>query len=829
MKNYINLGEINTDNTSGFSYEWYFNLTSDTLNSNLFTFSFNLTNGNEFKGTDKIVLTNIDELNVTKTINVNSIDLNKWYHLILTINSSGLADIFVNGIKQQSSLDFGNVKSGSRSHCYFGAGPNTINKYTSNEDANYSEMKVRFMRIYNNRIITNMEALDLYKLRNDKNIFKPYQNDLIEKIDNVTNPSYSYDFRNNANESIYDYMNNEAIIYNGNAYSNVGTGAILLNGQYQSDYLTLKPEITIFDDTKIGTNKGSSIEFYAYMMDDNISLDYRSYIFSFTQDDENGNILKEFSLFESNNGLCIDISDNNTNILTYDVNNPDYNVKKEDYVNKWVQFVLVFKESSISLNHSELRIYITDESYWNNNKNIRELGNYKNLTNFDQQQIISNLYNKSYISLTHPNKIINEQILTSKEMNLKYFRIWNNHSLSVDEIKELYISKDNENLYVYNNIFAPKDNIEFKKALLLYYVNPDYSFKTFGKINNWDTKNVTNMDYMIELLAGNFSGDAGTDLSDNWNIHIEDFYNEFYIDTLNINNSNGYNFNEDISNWNTSNVTSMKYMFYNANEFNIDITRRIIKPYENYNSSLFNTNEEYYAWDMSNVKYMESMFENASKYDKRIHINSLNPDNALNMFKNATNFKILNQNSYGFNNGDPTNDFFNKYSLETNETLRTAINDYLQDKQQAENVYGPIYNWDLYNITDTSKLFKNTSFNEDISNWDVSNVINMNEMFYGASEFNQSLNSWRTSSVLIFSSCFKNANKFNNSINWDVSNAKYFNSMFENAVVFNKNIRNWNVSNALEFNNMFKNADNMISTYSAPITPSPEYKWFFIH
>ena len=41
-----------------------------------------------------------------------------------------------------------------------------------------------------------------------------------------------------------------------------------------------------------------------------------------------------------------------------------------------------------------------------------------------------------------------------------------------------------------------------------------------------------------------------------------------------------------------------------------------------------------------------------------------------------------------------------------------------------------------------SEMFRQvTSFNQDISNWDVSNVTNMNSMFYDASSFNQTL-SW---------------------------------------------------------------------------------------
>jgi surface protein len=55
-------------------------------------------------------------------------------------------------------------------------------------------------------------------------------------------------------------------------------------------------------------------------------------------------------------------------------------------------------------------------------------------------------------------------------------------------------------------------------------------------------------------------------------------------------------------------------------------------------------------------------------------------------------------------------------------------------------------------ITDMSSLFKNdTSFNQDISSWDVSNVTDMQGMFAGATSFNQDLSYWDISNVT--SSC----------------------------------------------------------------------------
>ena len=63
-------------------------------------------------------------------------------------------------------------------------------------------------------------------------------------------------------------------------------------------------------------------------------------------------------------------------------------------------------------------------------------------------------------------------------------------------------------------------------------------------------------------------------------------------------------------------------------------------------------------------------------------------------------------------------------------------------------------------------LLENTSFNQPIGNWDVSNVTWMESMFYSATSFDQPL------------------------ANWNVGNATNMKSMFLNSS-FNQDIFSW--------------------------------------
>jgi len=68
-----------------------------------------------------------------------------------------------------------------------------------------------------------------------------------------------------------------------------------------------------------------------------------------------------------------------------------------------------------------------------------------------------------------------------------------------------------------------------------------------------------------------------------------------------------------------------------------------------------------------------------------------------------------------------------------------------------------IGNWDTSNVTTMSFMFTDaTSFNQDIGSWNTSNVTNMNDMFYAASAFNQNLSRWCVTNIASEPSNFDN-------------------------------------------------------------------------
>ena len=128
--------------------------------------------------------------------------------------------------------------------------------------------------------------------------------------------------------------------------------------------------------------------------------------------------------------------------------------------------------------------------------------------------------------------------------------------------------------------------------------------------------------------------------------------------------------------------------------------------------------------------------------------------------------------------------------------------------------------WDVSLITDMSELFMKQElidFNENISNWNVSNVTNMAMMFYESQAFNQPIDKWNVLNVTDMMSMFNSSKAFNQPIDkWNVSNVTDMSGMFYKSKAFNQPIDKWNVSKVTIMSGMF---------YESEVFNQPIDKW----
>lgn len=283
------------------------------------------------------------------------------------------------------------------------------------------------------------------------------------------------------------------------------------------------------------------------------------------------------------------------------------------------------------------------------------------------------------------------------------------------------------------------------ETLLAYpYFNfDDFEAVTISEdITGWDTSNVTDME------------------------------GAFYFD---------YAFNQDIGSWDTSNVTSMFVTFYHAEAFNQDIgdwdTSNVTRMDFMFNAAA-SFNQNIGDWDTSNVINMESMFERAETFNQEI--GSWDTSSVTNMEKMFWRTEAFNQDIGGW---DTSN-------VENMSSMFVGAYAFNQD----------IGGWDTSNVTNAASMFNSaTNFNQDIGDWDTSSMINMFAMFTNTSAFNQDISGWDTSNVQTMYGMFYKTGAFDQDISgWDTSSVTDMGLMFSESSTFDQDIGDWNVSSITE-------------------------------
>ena len=198
-------------------------------------------------------------------------------------------------------------------------------------------------------------------------------------------------------------------------------------------------------------------------------------------------------------------------------------------------------------------------------------------------------------------------------------------------------------------------------------------------------------------------------------------------------------FNQDISSWDVSSVTSMEGMFAGASSFNQNIS----------------------SWDVSNVTNMAFMFYVNYAFNQPIGDWDVS---------NVTDMQFM----FG---GNGTNTSFNQPIGGWDVSSVTNMWGILS---YASSFNQPIGDWDVSSVTNLyGMLNEASSFNQPIDSWDVSSATEMGYMFGNASDFNQNISSWQFNDDL---SLFG----FINNSGLDINNYEALLAAFSNQNLVNK-------------------------------------------
>ena len=146
-----------------------------------------------------------------------------------------------------------------------------------------------------------------------------------------------------------------------------------------------------------------------------------------------------------------------------------------------------------------------------------------------------------------------------------------------------------------------------------------------------------------------------------------------------------------------------------------------------------------------------------------------------------------------------------------------AVKLWMVEREEATIRYGKISDWDTSKITVMAYLFASTestrsnvamrSFNENIENWDVTNVVTMEGMFQGCVFYNQPLNKWNINKLTNMAYLFNKCHSFNQPLDkWDTKSVTTLKATFADAQVFNQDVYEWNVGRVITMERMFEGA-----------------------
>ena len=308
--------------------------------------------------------------------------------------------------------------------------------------------------------------------------------------------------------------------------------------------------------------------------------------------------------------------------------------------------------------------------------------------------------------------------------------------------------------------------------------------------------------------------------------------------------------NLDLSNFNTKNVTSMGYMFYGCSS----ISSLDLSNFDTSNvtgmSCMFEkcralTSLDLSNFDTSNVTTMESMFRDCENL-RSLDVRSFDTGNVKSMeymFRDCENLSSLDVSN--FDTGSVTNMYFMFYDCSSISSLDVRSFDTSNVTYMDAMFSGcsSVSSLDLSNFNTSKVIGMGAMFSccsnissLNLSNFDTSNVIGMDSMFFRCSSVSSlDLSNFDTSNVTTMSgmfACCENLSSLDVS-NFNTSKVTWMSGMFEKCKALTSlDLSNFDTSNVIDIDNMFTGCNGLteikapynISTY-IDLPTVADYMW----